>query len=465
MSLKSLGRVKTRIKRLSEGERQAPSFTSNVLYQFAGRVIAFILGIATSIIVARWLGPEGKGIVSTLQTFLGFFGGIALLGLPTALQYNIANKSHPIGDIIGVFCHFVLSYYFPLTFILIFLAPYLTSSFLKGVPSLLLIISLLISLLTTYLSPLGSSLSALRRFNYVLLLGVLSSFLRLALLSLFLILLKWGVWGAFASDWSLLPLNLSLGFLFVSDVIHPRHFLPRWNKEIFSQMLKYGLAVFLSGMLWQVNARFDVFVVNSFLGASAVGLYMTGVNYSELMRLFSDSVNSVLFPQISSSSPQESRKLTSFLTRSLPLYYLPLAPLFLLLAPLVIPLFFGSAFHPSISVIPYLLPGIIAWMYLGCLWNHFSGRGYPRYNLYSSLGGSILTLILDFLLIPRWGIVGASIASSLAYSLTLLVALYFFKKLEGIPLRDIFLTRKEDIFILWDKAKEIKRNMSKKKDG
>ena len=451
--------LKTILKRFERKERRAPSFSANVIYQFAGRVLSFVLGIGVSIIVARYLGPKGKGIVNTLQTFLSFYGTIVLLGVPTALRYFIANRKYPIRDIIGTFCSFVLYSFFPLTLLLILLTPHLTSTFLKSVPPLLLQVSLFVSLLIVYLSPLDHCLAALRRFNYFFLIITLSLFLRLALLSFFLIILKGGVWGALASEWLLIPISIALSFYFLNDVIRLSYFYPRLEKYILKDMLKYGLPIFLGDALWQVNARFDVFVVNSYWGASAVGLYMTGVTYTELLRLFTGSVNSVLFPQIASIPPAEARQLTSFLSRISPLYFLPLAFLLYFLSPLIIPLFFGSAFRPSISVVPYLLPGIISWIYLGFLANHLAGRGYPHFNLYGSLVGSISTLLLDFLLIPRWGIIGASIASSIAYTLTFLVVLHFFKKLEKLSFSEIFLPMKKDLIILVEKFKAMRRSI------
>ena len=442
------------IKRLISMDRRAPSFSANVIYQFTRQVLSFVVGIGVSIIVARYLGPKGKGILSTLLTFSSFHYALFFLGTPTALQYFIASRKYQIKEIIGTFCAFTLSFYFPLTFLLIILAPYLTSSFLKGVPSLLLRVSLLVSL-TGYFVPLGSTLSALRRYKFLFLMDTVSLLLRLALLSSFLIILKWGVWGAFASDWLLTPISIALSFHFLNDVVHLSFFSPRLNILIIKNMLMYGILNFVAGILWRVNARFDVFFVNTYWGASAVGLYMTGVNYTELMRLFSDAISYVLFPQVSSIPSEEARKLTSLLTRLLLLYYLVLAPIIYLLAPLIIPFFFGSAFRPSVSVIPYLLPGIISWMYYGLLGQHFLGRGFPQYNLYGNLTGSIFTILLDFLLIPRWGIIGASIASSIAYTLTFLVVLHFFKKLEKLSLSEIFLPRKNDLIVFIGKLKEI----------
>jgi O-antigen/teichoic acid export membrane protein len=447
--------LRTILKKIEGKERRAPSFSANVIYQFGGKILSFFLGIFVSIIIARWLGPYGKGVANTLQTFGSFYCSLLLLGLPTSLQFFIASGKYKLRGILGAYSSYVLFVFLPFTFIIILSIPKLMTFFLKGVPPSLLLASLLISLISTYFLSLGYSLLGLRRFNYYFIISSLALVLRVIFLAIFLILFKWGVWGAFASDWILIPLQDLLAFYFLSDVIHLNYFLPQLDKTILKDMLKYGLPIFLGGILWQVNARFDVFVVNSYWGASAVGLYMTGVNYTELLRLFTDSVNSVLFPQTASISPAEARQLTSFLSRISPLYFLLLAFLLYLLSPLIIPLFFGSAFRPSISVVPYLLPGIISWIYLGFRWNHLAGRGYPHFNLYGSLIGSVSTILLDFLLIPRWGIIGASIASSIAYTLTFLVVLHFFKKLEKLSFSEIFLPRKKDLVILMEKMKEM----------
>jgi uncharacterized membrane protein YgaE (UPF0421/DUF939 family) len=73
-----MDRLKMKTEKLRRIERKTPSFSANIIYQFAGRVLPFILGIGVSIIVALYLGLKGKEIVNTHQSFLSSYGTMVL---------------------------------------------------------------------------------------------------------------------------------------------------------------------------------------------------------------------------------------------------------------------------------------------------------------------------------------------------------------------------------------------------
>ena len=61
------------------------------------------------------------------------------------------------------------------------------------------------------------------------------------------------------------------------------------------------------------------------------------------------------------------------------------------------------------------------------LTNEIAGRGYAHYNSINSGLALLITLLLDVLLIPRYGILGAALASSIAYAFNLVTALVFYR--------------------------------------
>ena len=73
------------------------------------------------------------------------------------------------------------------------------------------------------------------------------------------------------------------------------------------------------------------------------------------------------------------------------------------------------------------------------LTNEITGRGYPHYNSINAGVALILTVILDLLLIPRYGISGAALASSVAYSVILFVAIGFYIAVSGSKVRTLLL--------------------------
>ncbi|MGB9877627.1 MAG: oligosaccharide flippase family protein [bacterium] len=431
-----------------------PSFTLNLLSRTLWEVSIILFGTASSIIIARCLGPYGKGVINTLQQFLGFAGSLAVPGLYPALQYHIAAGKCDVKEGVANYVFFTLVYSCPFTFVLLLLSPFFTHNILKGVPIAILLISLLIFFVSAFFSPLSITLSALQRFPQLAFCGLLSLTAKLFLLFFFLVILKMDLWGAFLPDWLLLPLGTYLGFYFLSDVLTLSSFKPRFNKALLKSLLSYGLKVFTAGILGLTTLRVDVFFVNSFLSPTAVGLYMTGVSYTELIRFIPSAVSTVLFPRVAASGEAQAKELATFITRSFPLYLFPVSAILFLSAPLIIPLLYGAKFIPSIRVVSFLLPGIFFWCYSAQLGDYLAGRGYPEFTLYSISIATLITLVGDFLLIPVMGINGAAFVSSLAYFSHFLLLLYFFRLNTGSTLSEILLTKKDDVLYLWKILKE-----------
>jgi Na+-driven multidrug efflux pump len=71
-----------------------------------------------------------------------------------------------------------------------------------------------------------------------------------------------------------------------------------------------------------------------------------------------------------------------------------------------------------------------------------------------------VTLGLDFLLIPRWGIIGAATASSLAYTTNAVVALTVYLRLTDHRLRDVLLVQRSDIEATFKAGREVVLKLS-----
>ena len=120
----------------------------------------------------------------------------------------------------------------------------------------------------------------------------------------------------------------------------------------------------------------------------------------------------------------------------------------LLLAMLARPLLhllFGEAFIPSLPALLWLLPGIIAFSLVTVIASYFAGLGKPRLNLSVALAGLLITVVLDVLLIPRYQIIGAAIASTASYSASAVLTLLLFKQQTGMPLTNVLLPTRGDV--------------------
>jgi O-antigen/teichoic acid export membrane protein len=195
-----------------------------------------------------------------------------------------------------------------------------------------------------------------------------------------------------------------------------------------------------------LNYRLDVFVVGFFAGATSVGRYTLAVSLGQLLWLMSNSVASVLLPKVAASSDAGATiRHTTRVTR-LSLWATVMGALALaLLATQAIPMLYGEAFRPSIAALVWLLPGIVVFSIANVLAAYIAGIGKPHLNLWVSGISLVITIALDLILIPKLNIVGASIASTVSYSVSAVMLIVFFTRETGASLRQVLVPTSEDV--------------------
>ena len=86
---------------------------------------------------------------------------------------------------------------------------------------------------------------------------------------------------------------------------------------------------------------------------------------------------------------------------------------------------FGKAFIPAVPAFIWLMPGIMALSVNVIFMNFFASTGMPWITVYSPAAAAILNLALNLKLIPYMGIKGASVSSTICYTLMLLASSSF----------------------------------------
>jgi O-antigen/teichoic acid export membrane protein len=188
------------------------------------------------------------------------------------------------------------------------------------------------------------------------------------------------------------------------------------------------------------SGRFDVLVLSLLASLTTVGNYAVAQTVAEIVLVVPQSFGFVVMPMVAAG---ESHRAAPALRLVGTLAVVGVAVV-AVVGPALILLGFGSAFRPALVPFFILLPGI--WM-LGCAnicGSVLSGRRKP--GAASVLAGlaALATLVLDLALIPPFGVVGAAIASTLAYGLYGLSSLVLVGRELGTPLAQLlFVTRAE----------------------
>lgn len=80
--------------------------------------------------------------------------------------------------------------------------------------------------------------------------------------------------------------------------------------------------------------------------------------------------------------------------------------------------------------------------------SYFAGRGKPGINAIISAFAFIVTLVLDILLIPWWGIIGAAIATSISYITSMVVSIVYFNSIVKLNFKEILAFKKSDFSVI-----------------
>jgi O-antigen/teichoic acid export membrane protein len=191
------------------------------------------------------------------------------------------------------------------------------------------------------------------------------------------------------------------------------------------------------------------------LGPTALGYFALSVRIAELLWLLDYVVVTASLYRVTSEDfagavlvAQRSLKLVAVLV------IVPSLAMFAL-APFLVPLFFGKAFAPAVLPLWYLLPGIIAWSLARSLSPFIAYQcGKPWYNTAAAGFAFAVNLGANFILIPKLGIVGASIASTVSYAVNLVIIGLIFFRLTRARVVETFLPTSAEISLVAQFVKE-----------
>jgi O-antigen/teichoic acid export membrane protein len=213
---------------------------------------------------------------------------------------------------------------------------------------------------------------------------------------------------------------------------------------LFKDSLSYGVKVYLANMVSFLNYRIDMLFTAWFLTPAAIGIYSVSVGMAEKLFMVPSAVSVVLFPRISRSTEGEANDFTPKIVRNIFLIMIIVCLISVFLAYPAIYLLFGSSFESSYLPFLILLPGIIAFSIGGVLASDLSGRGKPQYAVYSSVTCLVINIILNIILIPKYGGPVAAFSSAISYWADTFIIIWAFKRVSKKPYRSFLIVKRDD---------------------
>lgn len=214
-------------------------------------------------------------------------------------------------------------------------------------------------------------------------------------------------------------------------------------KEVVKALLKYGILNQAGHLVQFFNLRLGFYLLERFVDTGSTGVFSNAVALAEAVWIVSRSIALVQYARIANADDIDySRRLTLDLSKVC-LAFSVVGMTVLALLPASFHLWlFGPEFGALPTLIRILSPGALMYTLYMMVEHYFSGIGRYQMDIYAALCGLVFTFALGFTLIPRYGIYGAAITSSISYTASAAFMLVAFFRGSRFKIADLFISRK-----------------------
>ncbi len=401
----------------------------NIALSSVSKILTIVAAFVTNWFLARYLGPELRGKYVYLFTLNSIIWMFLDLGVHKSFPYLLQNQKVNISSLyklslasFGIGMAVVAAVYW-------LAGGWLHELIHRDYPRyILLILGLYIIgyqfYMRTQFLQLGSD--QVREYSWM-------AFLPTFIFMVLVIPLFWLMPEAHRVEYSFL---LNVAVFFVLLLIMQHRFLRSFawktplNGALIGSAYKLGLRAFISEYLIVLLMRLDLIILKALGSYAQVGIYTLAVNFVDIINVSCNTVGAVLLVKLTSLRDE----LAALAIMRKILFLICIVDVGAILLMVVfgkvfIVKLYGVAYADAYKAFLLLIPAVFG-ITLGALFNTFIwSKGFPLISILAPIGPLLLKLGLNFYLVPRYGLFGTSVASSICYVLwfAILLAWYFLK--------------------------------------
>jgi len=395
------------------------------------RVIVMAIALASSVLLARLLGPEGRGVFALLLLVPSLAASLGLLGFEQAnavytglepgarriLIWQSVALALGVGSTLAV-----------AAIVYVFLGAPGFEALAAAPPALvvLLLATIPARLVVEYWA------AILRGMNRIPILNAFEIATKLAPF-VGVVVLVWalglGVTGAAWSD-ALASVAAALALGVVLRVLGAWG-RPAWDSRFWWRVVTFALPVHAGTIAAYLNYRVDEFIVAVYLPIEALGLYAIAVGLAERIWIIPGSVATVLLPHLTNRRDGDAT-VSAAICRHVVMWTGAACLVVAAIADPVVTTLFSSSFAGAVRPLRWLLPGIFTLSVGKVLVAELLAREQPRYTVLASGAAVVANIVGNLLLVPRIGIAGAAVASSVSYTILSAILVVCYLRVTGL---------------------------------
>lgn len=384
------------------------AYAQNTSWILAERLVSISISVIVGVYVARYLEPEQFGILNYALSCVAILSAFANFGLDEVIIRNLVLKPDETDAILGTafslkifgFCFFGA--------ILGLLAALASIDRTSTVLILIVSLSLLFQTYSVIECFFQSKVAARHSSRCKIISTLIGSVIRITLIVYQAPLVFFA--AAFVLDSVVLAAFLAKAFKADSG----KHLHCRFNVRLAKKMLSSSFPLMLSALTIMVYMRIDLILIKQMVGAEAVGIYSAASKLCEAFNFIPVAICTSLYPAMVKSK-QESE--TNFIKHVQRLYDMMVILALGLSIPLalwsdhIIAFLYGSIYAQAAEVLRISVFGNI-FVFLGVASGKWLlAENYTKHALLRTSYGAVASILLNFFLIPRYGIYGAAVAS------------------------------------------------------
>ena len=442
---------------LKAGKKSPPTAGLNKSLSILGKfslstlavtAILFILRMVKNIVFTRLLGPSGRGIYGLLTTIPGLIISFGNLGFGLGSVYLLSKKKYALHKVLGnAFLYLLLQGAILALFGVVLLS-------FKGIVKAdyyiiekfsFLVLAAIPFLLAQHTG--GTLLLGIKDIHFYNILQILFSAFPMLLMVLLWLITKDALFSAMVAWTVTIALVAVISFIQLYKKAGKRVGISiSYIKEAFSFGLRGNISMFAN----EVVRRIDILFIAYFLGATQVGYYAVSVSVAEILLALPDAIALPFLPIRMGMDSSEAASFSPFVIKYVLLIMVFVCGITALAGKAIIFILYGKNFFPALVPMLCLLPGILALSLYQFLKADIYSMNRPGFISIVSLITMISNLVLNYLMIPLYGINGAAISSSISYVVSTLILFAFFLRKTGLSWDAVLLVKKKDVHFIMD---------------
>ncbi len=379
----------------------------NASWLIGGRVVQMVISLFVGILTARYLGPGNYGLVNYGSSFVAFFNALCNLGLNSVIIKDFVDHPDEQGEAIGS----ALMMRFASSITSFFMTIGIVSIIDKNEPMTIAVVAL---------CSIGSVFHIFETFNYwfqnkynskITSLATLCAYIVTSVYKIILLILRMDVrWFAFSTSVDYIVVAVFLAVAYKKYGGDRLSFSFSKSKSLLRMSYNY----ILSSLMISIYGHTDKFMLKHMMSETEVGYYATALSVCSMWTFVLQAIIDSLYPSIlrlkevdKEQYEKKNRQLYAIV------FYVSafVSLVFLLFGGFVIELLYGAEFIPSAPVLK-VITWYTAFSFLGVARNAWIvSEGKQKYLKYMYFTAMILNVVMNFVLIPVMGTVGAALAS------------------------------------------------------